>query len=143
MIRSSTHHRSTRRSRVVWAVVCLFVAAATVDAQAVRGTVTSRGGDDSVVVSAEVIAIASGLRVRTDDRGVFRLLAGLGDSLRVRALGFRERRVQVSDLAMSIALDPLPTTLERVVTTVGQREIRAGESPASVTVSLTASAPVP
>lgn len=134
MIRSSTPHRSTRRWRIVWAVVCSSVAAATLDAQAVRGTVTSRGGEGSAVVSAEVIAIPSGLRVRTDDRGVFRLLAGIGDSLRVRALGFRERRVLVSDLTLAITLDPLPTTLERVVTTVGQREIRAGESPASVTV---------
>ncbi len=102
--------------------------------QLVRGTVTGRGEQGMIVVSAEVTVVSSGARARTDEAGAFRIRATVGDSLRIRALGFRERRVLVEAPQLSIAMLPLPTMLDRVVTTVGQREIRAGESPASVTV---------
>lgn len=102
--------------------------------QLVRGRVTGAGESGTVVISAEVIAVASGFRTRTDERGDFRLRAAGGDTLRVRALGFRERRVPVSEAGSTIVMQPLPAMLDRVVTTVGQREIRAGDSPASVTV---------
>ncbi|MDZ7632003.1 MAG: TonB-dependent receptor [Gemmatimonadaceae bacterium] len=103
-------------------------------AQIVRGTVIGGGDAGGVIVSAEVTALRSGVRTRTDAEGAFRLRVVIGDSVQVRALGFRERRLRVDGPALSIALEPLPAMLDRVVTTVGQREMRAGESPASVTV---------
>ena len=104
------------------------------DAQAVRGVITSRGDANGAVVSARITAIASGLTTRSDARGAFRILAGIGDSLQIRALGFRERRLAIASFDIAIQLEPLPAMLDRVLTTVGQREIRAGDSPASVLV---------
>ncbi len=131
------HHRPAR-VRALIASSALFLlsctAVASLPAQTVSGTVANRGDNGSAVTGAEVIAMPGGQRTRTDERGEFHLRVAVGDSVRVRALGFRERRVLVSDLSLSIALDPLPTMLSRVVTTVGQREIRASESPAAVTV---------
>ncbi|MCC7055285.1 MAG: TonB-dependent receptor [Gemmatimonadaceae bacterium] len=103
-------------------------------AQVVRGTVEGRGAQATAVIGAEVTAIASGLRTRTDERGRFSVLAGPGDSLRIRALGFRERRIAVTGTLLRVQLDAVPAMLDRVVTTVGQREIRVGDSPASVAV---------
>ncbi len=134
----------SRRRRVprlggpaVAAACCLgimFGPSSSVEAQAVQGLITSRGANGGVVTSAEVRAIASGLKTRSDARGTFRILAGVGDSLHVRALGFRERRLAVASFDIIVQLEPLPAMLDRVVTTVGQREIRVGESPASVLV---------
>ena len=103
-------------------------------AQAVRGVITSRGDAATPIVAAEVTAFGSGLKTRSDARGQFRVLAGLGDSLHIRALGFRERRLAIAAFDMAVQLEPLPAMLDRVVTTVGQREIRAGDAPASVLV---------
>lgn len=127
----------SRTGRTIVATLAALGAAGVVahplHAQAVRGTVLART-DSTHVIGAEVTAIASGLRTRTDERGAFALLAGVGDSLRVRALGFREQRIAVTAMPLRITLDAVPAMLERVVTTVGQREIRAGDTPASVTV---------
>ncbi len=125
----------------VWGLVAsaacclgLSVTPSDAQAQAVRGLITSRGDAAGPIVSAEVTVIASGLKTRSDAQGVFRILAGVGDSLHVRALGFRERRVAITAFDMTVQLEPLPALLDRVVTTVGQREMRAGDSPASVLV---------
>ena len=123
-----------RRFRGEWwlavaAVTCL--GSPQVQAQ-VRGTVVSRA-DTRPVAAAEVIASPSGARARTDSRGQFHLAVPLTDSLRVRALGFRDVRV-LATTDLSITLEPVPTTLATVVTTVGQREIRSAESPASIVV---------
>ncbi len=118
------------------AAVCLalMVCGAAVTAQTVRGVVVSAGTNAAPVTSADIISIPAGGRTRTDVDGRFRVSAGVGDSLRVRALGFREQRIRVLTPDVRITLEPVPTMLDRVVTTVGQREIRAGESPASITV---------
>ncbi len=114
--------------------LALIVWAAAAAAQTVRGVVISAGSNGTPVVSAEVVASPAGGRTRTDVDGRFRVSASMGDSLRVRALGFREQRIRVLTADVRITLEPVPTMLDRVVTTVGQREIRAGESPASVMV---------
>ena len=98
----------------------------------VRGTVISRS-DRQPIVGAEVIVLRTATRTRTDERGTFRVAATLGDSMRIRALGFRDVRV-IATRDTLIDLEPLPTTLATVVTTVGQREIRSAESPASIVV---------
>jgi len=109
----------------------------------VQGTVVGRR--DSVRVLSAVLRV-SGLetRTRSDDAGAFRIAARVGDTLVVRALGFREARVVIDEVfilqsgaggnALLVRLDALPTVLPVFTTTVGQRLIRASESPRSVTV---------
>ena len=132
----TTSIASALRQRCAVAGFCVLVLPCTssLHAQAVRGVVTSRGEGNAPVVFAEITAVASGLRSRTDSHGEFRLLAAPGDSIRIRALGFRERRLLAGTTSLTILLEPLPTMLDKVVTTVGQREITTGQSPASVTV---------
>ncbi len=103
-------------------------------AQIIRGVIVGAGSTGTSIASAEVTVLPGGARVRTDADGRFRVTANIGDSLRVRALGFRERRVQVGAIEFRVDMEPVPTMLDRVVTTVGQREIRLGDTPASVTV---------
>ncbi|MCC6241544.1 MAG: TonB-dependent receptor [Gemmatimonadaceae bacterium] len=97
------------------------------------GVVRARA-DGRGVLAAEVLHIASGRRARTDERGAFRVVGRLGDTISVRALGFREVRRVVSVDSLVVTLDALPTVLAQITTTVGQREMRAGESSRSVTV---------
>ncbi|MBC7562616.1 MAG: TonB-dependent receptor [Gemmatimonadaceae bacterium] len=132
----TTSIASALRQRCAVAGFCVLVLPCTssLHAQAVRGVVTSRGEGNAPVVFAEVTAVASGLRSRTNSYGEFRLLAAPGDSIRIRALGFRERRLLAGTSSLTILLEPLPTMLDKVVTTVGQREITTGQSPASITV---------
>lgn len=73
-------------------------------------------------------------RARTNVRGRFAISVAPGDSVRIRAMGFREVRFAVTDDSVAIALDAVPTVLPAYVTTVGNRVIRAGETPASVAV---------
>ena len=136
------------RRAIGWCVGCgLLVAAGSVrDARAqqpvpaqpvaqgvVRGTVTSRS-DGAGIQSAELQLVRTGVRTRTDEGGRFTLPGAPGDTVAVRALGFRQQRVAVGRDAMRIMLEPLPTVLPVFTTTVGQRMIRASESPRSVTV---------
>ncbi len=89
--------------------------------------------DGTAVVSAEILNEATGHRTRSDGAGRIAVIARPGDTLRVRALGFRVRRIgAVAD--SRIVLEPLAATLAAVVTTAGQREISVNESAASVTV---------
>jgi outer membrane receptor for ferrienterochelin and colicins len=104
----------------------------------VHGQIVGRD-DGAPVLGAVVLRHPAGTRVRTDELGHFRLSAMLGDTLIVRALGFRELRTTVTADAVSAAgmrlrLVSLPTVLPTLMTTVGQRVIRASESPRSVTV---------
>ncbi|MFN5600079.1 MAG: TonB-dependent receptor domain-containing protein [Gemmatimonas sp.] len=101
----------------------------------IRGLVTARG-DGAPVVSAEVKRVGGSSRARTDQQGRFELSAGSGDTLLVRMLGFRETRVIVraQNEQLQVALEPLATVLPVFTTTMGQRVIRASESPRSVTV---------
>ncbi len=100
--------------------------------------------DGAPVLSAELRLGADGARTRTNERGVFALNARgtgalQGDTLIIRALGFREQRLVLSAYAgrtdsLTIRLVSLPTLLPALTTTVGQRVIRASDSPRSVTV---------
>ena len=128
----TTNIASALRQRCAVAGFCVLVLPCTssLHAQAVRGVVTSRGEGNAPVVFAEVTAIASGLRSRTDSHGEFRLLAAPGDSIRIRALGFRERRLLAGTTSLTILLEPLPTMLDKVVTTVGQRRKTTSPPPA-------------
>lgn len=99
----------------------------------VVGVVLGRA-DGSAVLSAQVQHLRTGARARSDERGLFRLHAVVGDTLAVRALGFRATRVVVDRDSLTVSLEALATVLPVFTTTVGQRVIRAGESPRSVTV---------
>ncbi len=99
----------------------------------VQGIVLGRG-DTASVLSAVVRVTGSNVRARSDENGQFGIPARLGDTLVVRALGFRETRLVVTEANVVIRLDALPTVLPVFTTTMGQRVIRASESPRSVTV---------
>ncbi len=99
----------------------------------VAGTVLAQS-DGTPVMLAELRVGRTGVRARTDAAGAFRLVAAVGDSLLVRALGFAERRLVVTGPTLRITLVPLATVLPVFTTTMGQRVIRASESPRSVTV---------
>ncbi|MEQ1692434.1 MAG: TonB-dependent receptor, partial [Gemmatimonas sp.] len=145
-MRASKGVRTWMTSRVRCAAACIaaFVITDAVGAQgptaSVAGTITTvRGvvlghGDRLGILAAELHDVRSNARARTDEGGRFRLAARLGDTLSIRALGFRQRRVIVSGDSVTVLLDPLPTVLPVFTTTMGQRVIRASESPRSVTV---------
>ncbi len=99
----------------------------------VQGTVLGKT-DGAPVLSAEVRVPRLGARARTDERGTFRVAAAVGDSLIVRALGFAELRTVVQSSTPVVRLVALATVLPVFTTTMGQRVIRASESPRSVTV---------
>ncbi len=99
----------------------------------VQGTVVGKT-DGAPVLSADVRVPRSGARARTDERGTFRVAAAVGDSLIVRALGFAEVRTVVQSNMPVVRLVALATVLPVFTTTMGQRVIRASESPRSVTV---------
>lgn len=99
----------------------------------VTGTVVG-AADGAPVMSAEVRVLRTGARVRTDERGGFRIVAAEGDSIVVRALGFVARRTVVASRTPVVPLVALATVLPVFTTTMGQRVIRASESPRSVTV---------
>ena len=99
----------------------------------VRGAVTSRG-DGAVIPLAEVQLVRTGGRTYSDESGRFFIAGSNGDTIAVRALGFRQRRVAIVGDSLHIVLEALPTVLPVFTTTVGQRTIRASESPRSVTV---------
>lgn len=110
---------------------------------AIAGVVTG-ARDGAPVLAAEVQLGAAGPRTRTNEGGAFRLTSRngrslIGDTLIVRALGFRERRTVITSALgnldeLAVRLEALPTVLPVFTTTVGQRVIRANDSPRSVTV---------
>jgi outer membrane receptor for ferrienterochelin and colicins len=111
--------------------------AAASQGDAVRGLLVSRA-DSAPVASAEVRQLRSGVRLRSDAEGRFAIAARNGDTLLVRVLGYREQRLVVTPERLAgewrVALEPLATVLPVFTTTMGQRVIRASESPRSVTV---------
>jgi outer membrane receptor for ferrienterochelin and colicins len=117
-------------------MLCAAIAAApaALFAQNIRaGSVVSRG-DSLPVVAAEVSVIGNGAHARTDESGRFRIVVHAGDTLRVRAMGFREVRQAVEAGEMRVALQPLPTQLAALTTTAGQRVIRTAETTANTTI---------
>jgi hypothetical protein len=86
--------------------------------RAVHGVIVGRA-DGVGILSAQVQHLRTNVRTRSDERGMFRLDAVRGDTLAVRALGFRATRVVVANDSITIALEALPTVLP-VFTTVGQ-----------------------
>lgn len=118
---------------VVWASRAGAQGAADSRPIAVQGTVVGRG-DTATVLSAVIRVTGLGTRARSDESGQFRIMARPGDTLVVRALGFHEARIIVSRADLAVMLNALPTMLPVFTTTVGQRVIRAGDSPRSVTV---------
>ncbi|MFN9312056.1 TonB-dependent receptor plug domain-containing protein [Gemmatimonas sp.] len=121
---------------VAVAAVGLGLAALPAAAQ-VRGVVVSRA-DGAPVASAEVRQLRGNVRLRSDGEGRFTAPSRAGDTLLVRMLGYREQRLVVTPERLvgewRIALEPLATVLPVFTTTMGQRVIRASESPRSVTV---------
>jgi len=94
-------------------------------ARAVHGSVVS-ASDSLIIFAAEIRSMSGQTLARTDQAGKFTLLIVSGDSVVVRALGFRERRVGVG-ATMRVVLQSLSTVLPTMTTTVGQREIRASD----------------
>lgn len=93
--------------------------------------------DTTPVFGAELRDRRGALLGRTDANGRIARGAFAGiDTVDIRALGFRPVRVAAHtlDTRDRLALEPLPTTLAAVITTVGQRTMRAAESPTSVRV---------
>lgn len=115
----------------------------------VTGVVRS-ASDSSAVVTGEVRNGNQELLGRTNHDGRFVVTAVAGDTLRIRALGFRVRVIvaasdasgtmlnNASDRASpdvhTFYLEPLPTALPVMITTAGQGEMRLSESSQSVTV---------
>lgn len=121
---------------VAMVALALGLTPATAAAQ-MRGVVVSRA-DGAPVASAEVRQLRGNVRLRSDGEGRFAAPSRAGDTLLVRMLGYREQRLVVTPErlvgAWCIALEPLATVLPVFTTTMGQRVIRASESPRSVTV---------
>jgi outer membrane receptor for ferrienterochelin and colicins len=118
------------RPAVVAVAVTLSVATAAAQS-VVSGTVV--GKLDSLPVAGAEIATANGLRVRTGLDGRFQIRVGHGDSLFVRAIGFRAEWFPAPGDAL-LCLEALSTTLPTLITTAGLRAMSLGESAASVTV---------
>lgn len=114
-------------------IACAAAATPVAAQRVVTGTVVAVG-DGSPVVAAEVLAIPSGARARTDQLGRFRIDAASGDSLRVRALGFHPQLVRIDGAPVTVRLAVVPAVLPAVTTTVGGREIRVSETAAAVDV---------
>lgn len=99
----------------------------------VRGEVIARA-DGRPVVAAEVTRAGHPGATRTDAAGRFSLVAAPGDTLLVRAIGFRPVRQLVTEAPLlRVQLEGVAVTLPELVTTAGQRTVRADETTASVT----------
>ncbi|MGV3709942.1 MAG: TonB-dependent receptor plug domain-containing protein [Gemmatimonas sp.] len=130
--------RTLRRdsfAALVFACTTLSLGAASASAQggaSLQGTVISVA-DSGHVFAAEIRSTSGHTLGRSDRTGAFSISANAGDSIVVRALGFREMRL-VAAPAMRIALRPVPTVLPTMTTTVGQREMRASDATVRTTV---------
>lgn len=124
-----------KRTALVALLMCAGAGRVTAQAEpsGARGTVISKA-DRAPVMSAEVSTVDGRVRARTDEQGRFRLALAAGDSVRVRALGYVERRFVWRAADSVVALDPFAMILPTVTTTAGQRTIRINESTASNTV---------
>ncbi len=131
--------QSAAHTGVIALVIAFVVVLSTIGAPRARaqtvvnGTVVSRL-DGSPVVSAEILARDGRVAARTDGQGRFRISTARGDTVGVRALGYRAVRVPVSADTVLVRLEAYATVLSAVTTTAGQRTIRVNESTASVAV---------
>lgn len=138
---------STVQLRCLLAVLALATALPSLSmAQATAGTVlrgtvpstvegvVQSAADGWLIEAAVVVNRRSGERTRTQVQGHFAISAERGDTLAVRALGYREATVVLTQASVTVLLQPMPTVLPLLVTTVGQRVIRAAESSRSITV---------
>lgn len=104
---------------------------------AVSGRVLS-AKDSTPIVGAEVRAAHGAAHgavlARTNTRGEFALSPSANSSVTIRALGFRSDSGVTLRGAATLYLTPLATTLTSVVTTAGQRTIRAAEATSSVSI---------
>jgi outer membrane receptor for ferrienterochelin and colicins len=119
-----------KRFAVAAAAVAFSVTAARAQS-IVSGSVIGKH-DSLPIAGAEVIG-NKGVRVRTGIDGRFRILVAKGDSLFIRALGYRAEWVTPVN-EMMLRLEALATTLPAVMTTAGQRTMGLSESAASVTI---------
>lgn len=108
-------------------------AAAAGDRPLTRGTVRSVV-DSTPIMGAELLDTTARIITRTNPVGVFSLRTAAGATVVVRALGFQRRTVVVNDSTPTIYLQPSATTLATMVTTAGQRQMRAAEATQSMTV---------
>ena len=129
-------------TRAVWGmlrgggIVAVAIALTSAGARAqnvTHGMVVSKL-DGAPVVAAEILAPDGRVKARTDQKGRFKIATAIGDSVGVRALGYRETRVVVAADSMVVQLDAYAAVLAAVTTTAGQRTIRVNESTASVSV---------
>lgn len=119
-------------TRLAVAAIAVALSVATARAQSiVSGTVVGKL-DSLPVVGAEIIG-NNGVHVRTGIGGRFRIPIVPGDSLFIRALGYRPMWAAPLN-EMLVRLEVTATTLPEVMTTAGQRTIGLSESAASVTV---------
>ncbi len=98
-----------------------------------RGIVRSLA-DSTPIMGAELLDAELRVVARTTPSGAFALSATTGATLTIRALGFLRRTLVVGDAAGMIYLQPSATTLQTMVTTAGQRQMRAAEATQSMTI---------
>lgn len=137
---SSNRKRAVTRSCVTatllltaFTITADCASAQSASAQMVRGVVRSRA-DSSVVVGAEIRNASDVLLGRTDITGTYIVRAVAGAPLSIRSLGFRRSTVAANATIHTNYLESLATTLSTMVTTAGQRTMRASESAASMVV---------
>jgi outer membrane receptor for ferrienterochelin and colicins len=124
------------------AVVALLVAlagAGSLAAQDAAVVVQVAGVADHAPVGAARLELLGAHRVlHTDARGGAVIgVPAWPDTLEVSAIGFRPRRVVLTEQPMAVlhvALETAPVVLPEMVTTAGRREQRVGEGTATVTV---------
>jgi len=89
----------------------------------------------AAIPGARVAALRGGAATVTDDGGEFTITAGPGDTLLIRAFGYRPDRVPVprDGRALTVTLRPLPIVLPGVVVTASRRPQAAGETAVQVT----------
>ncbi|MBL0940698.1 MAG: TonB-dependent receptor [Gemmatimonadaceae bacterium] len=143
-----SRHRAIRRVMSPWTCTRLLIAGACAlhgivaapAAAAQQATSSSAptvriisATDRAPVVGAELRDADGRVVARTDPDGRVQLPAIVA-GVTVRALGFRAFSLLAGAADSVLTLVPLPTVLPVFTTTVGQRVIRASESPRSVTV---------
>ncbi|HTO73660.1 MAG TPA: TonB-dependent receptor [Gemmatimonadales bacterium] len=104
-------------------------------ADTVRGTVV----DDSTaapIAGARIEASPAGVRSETGSDGRFRIVATAGDTLRIRALGYRGAQLVIASSAteLRVSLLSAPAVLQELVVTASRHEERAAETAVHVTV---------
>ena len=115
------------------AALLLLPAVLGAQAPARRGRVVDSTG--VAIPGARVAAVHGGAAAVSGDAGEFTVAAGPGDTLLVRAFGYRPDRVPVPAGAgdLTVTLRPLPIVIPGVVVTASRRPQAAGETAVHVT----------